>query len=539
MCGLLGFLNLRADIETARSLMAQRGPDGVTAEQIDNVTLCHGRLAIVGRDLPATVQPLHDRGFTAIYNGYISNFAELNERLKVTTPAAECLALICGYSQCGIAGLVQLQGQFAAAIVDRDRRVLILARDPMGICPLYYARFGSNGLMFASQAAWILQDGLVDSAPRIWQLNEQSLAQLQSFAYVLPDETLIAEIHQVPPGSAIEFSLDDGSLTTTYNLAPSSIAASVSANADSFRDAIHDSVKRNLVGDTHPWLLLSGGLDSLIVLHCAVAAGVRPHAITLSYLDRENAAEVAMALEMARYYGCTPHVAEFPRSLAQISAELFRGRVDWPLDGGSLLPKVCLANEIRARSGRIVLGGTGADELFGGYRRHVARLEMTAERPLDLAAERTYYRQWIANESDNDAVFEWFCATAATDRFADPAFIYDLLEMQQQHNPRVDSCFANVGVEYRPVFQDATIVRQAGSLPLSEKTEIRARKSLLRRAFAREIPSRFLEVPKSPLRFADMGPTRRWRERVLAAWLESRRVHLGIGGDDHAGSPFR
>jgi len=431
--------------------------------------------------------------------------------------------LLSVFDQAGVAGLRKLRGQFAAAIFDTETGLVTLMRDPSGITPLYYT-LTDGKVSFASQASWL--GLLANGAPRdLNKLEIEAHRQWESLGYVSGQQTLLAGVREVAPGAVMQFDLTGKLLNEASIGLPARGLKEASTPSDSVRNSIQQATARNLNADIEPYLLFSGGLDSTLLLHCMVNEGVRPRLIALQYSGGENDAELSHALRVARYYGCELEMTQFKRLDSRELQDLFLNRVDWPLDGGSLLPKVALADYLRDRDCTVVMGGSGADELFGGYQRHQARLAMSTEGVLgSLDAELNYYRSWIGKFGDSEGAFDRFLEARSNDAYADPAFVYDLLELSQFHNPRLDSCFANVGLEYRPVFQDQDIVALAASMTLSEKSELGNPKKILRDAFRREMKPEFIDVPKSPLRFAEMGPFPAWRQSIFNAWSSARSM---------------
>jgi len=511
MCGIVGSLGFALSEEVAKPLMRQRGPDEFTSFQSDGVTFFHSRLKIIGKDSADARQPMTVNQKTLVCNGFISNFLEIEGHAT-----SDCAAVLSVYEKYGCQGFGKLRGQFAVAILDALRGRLILARDHTGICPLYYHRPSVQSLVFASQAHWFSE--LLNG--RKFPLDPEAVEQWRSFGYVISPKTLYRDVFAVRPGTALELSLADGEIVDRHVFAS---FQSADASASKLRDKIDQAVGRNLQSDFPPWLLLSGGVDSLILLHCAVDRGIRPQTLTLAYPDNQNASEVARARELADYYGCPWHVV--PYQIGEPRPRLFSHRVDWPMDFGSLLPKLAMANYIRELDGKVVLGGSGADEIFGGYGRHRKRLELLHDKKeLSHDEERAYFRDAIGKLGGCDEeAFRVFREEKASPRFNDPAFVYDWLEISEHHVLRLDSCFSNIGIEYRPPYHDFDLVSLASRFPLAEKTSMQNPKKILKEAFSGEVAERFLQAPKQHLRFGGMGPNPEWQSKVWDTWILSQR----------------
>lgn len=504
--------------------MASRGPDDFSVFSRDNLTILHSRLAVIGADDPVSRQPIEVDGDFLFCNGFISNYKEILASENIGHIGADCLTVIEVYRRFGVDGFALLRGQFAAALLDAARGRIVLARDASGITPLYYAE-ADGKLLFASQASWIrfLLEGTNSFAAD--RLDNEAHDEWSACGYVAGPDTLLSGIREVPAGGVLQFDLNGRLVESAVTRLPPTPSSGSGDTARLTRDLLQQAVRRNLNADIPPCLLFSGGLDSTLLLHSIVAEGIRPRLVALEYSDGENRSELEHAAKVARHYGCPLEVIGFEPPLDAEMEQLFRGRVDWPLDGGSLLPKVALANHLMAQDCKVVLGGSGADELFGGYRRHQARLAMYEAGTIgDIEAEREYYRSWVGKFGESAKAFDVFLRQESSELYADPAFVYDLMELSQFHNPRLDSCFANVGLEYRPIFQDQDLVSLAASLPLDLKSKVGTPKKLLRDAFNHEIPAEFINVPKSPLRFGRMGPTPSWRGVVFNSWAAARNV---------------
>lgn len=518
MCGLIGAIGVELRTADWQPDLLRRGRDHLSRFQHGELTVLHSRLAIVARNDPTSNQPLRQDGLTLLCNGFIGNAAEVYRKLGAAPVASDCGAVLAAYVAAGAGGLGGLRGQFAAAVVDTVADELVLLRDATGICPLYYAEV-PGGLIFGSQASWVARAVGEATGSGATDIDPDAAAEFRALGYVVGPRTLRPSVRQVPPGSALRFDLDTGAARGSTRWGGD---ATTGRDVGDLAPSLIRSVARNLGGDVAPWLLLSGGLDSLLVLHCAAEAGARPTAVVLGYPDGSNADEVARATEAARWYGVPLHIVEGEPPDTVITPARLHGRVDWPYDGGSLAPKLTMADFIAGRGGRVVLGGTGADELFAGYSRHQQRLGIVpaGRSRANDGDERRFFRDRIAVGPGGAAAWEMFMLTGRS--YGDAAFAYDLLELSMLHNVRVDSCFANTALEYRPVFQDLDVVSIAAGLTIHEKSTPGVPKAVLRAAFRGAVRADYLDVPKRPLRYGRMGPTASWRSDVFRAWREAQ-----------------
>ena len=384
MCGIAGifaYLDVAPDVdggELARmnARMAPRGPDGtgdwLSADQ--RVGFTHRRLAII--DLSERgAQPMHsaDGALTITFNGEIYNFRELKAALEAKghrfRSDCDTEVLLQLYADRGPSMVEALRGMFAFAIWDSRARKLLLARDPLGIKPLYYADDGWT-MRFASQAKALLVGGAVSRDP-----DPAGIVGFHLFGSVPEPLTVWRAIRGVPAGSIIVVDAAGPEAPRVYynvahslgrragaaGLAPAAARRQLSA-------AVHDSVRHHLVADVPVAVFLSAGLDSGALLGTMAELGARDTlAVTLSFAefqgDRHD--EAPLAAEIAARYGArhvvrTVDRAEFERDLPAILDAM-----DMPtIDGVNTW---FVAKAAREAGIKVALSGLGADECFGGY----------------------------------------------------------------------------------------------------------------------------------------------------------------------------
>jgi asparagine synthase (glutamine-hydrolysing) len=380
VCGLAGWagaLDLdRADLRRMCSTLEHRGPDSEGA-LIDpgRVGLGFRRLAII--DLETGEQPLYDesRTIAVTCNGEIYNAPELGARLRArghrlaSSSDVEVVSHL--YEEHGARCLEHLQGMFAVALWDANRRTLLLARDRLGVKPLYWAPV-ADGIVYASEPRAILASGLVAARPDL-----HALGQYLTLQYVPPPLTGFQGIRKLAPGEALTYHEGTIRLWRWWELAAAEEAIpTTDAEMLEHLDALlRDATSSRLRSDVPLGAFLSGGVDSSLVV--AYMAQELSQVRTFS-MDFPISAfsEGAHARRVAKIYG-TDH-EEFlvrPEIVPTLGAVV--ERLGEPFADSSAIPTYILS-EVTSRHVTVALSGDGGDEAFGGYERY--RVAATAER---------------------------------------------------------------------------------------------------------------------------------------------------------------
>ena len=383
MCGIAGifaYLDVapaadRAELARMNLRMVRRGPDGsgdwFSADR--RVGFTHRRLAII--DLSERgAQPMHsaDGTLTITFNGEIYNYKDLKAGLEAKgcrfRSESDTEVLLQLYAERGPAMVEALRGMFAFGLWDSNKRQLLLARDPLGIKPLYYADDGWT-IRFASLAKALLAGGAVSRDP-----DPAGIVGFHLLGSVPEPFTVWRHIRSVPAGATVLVDAAGPQAPQVYYHVARSLArrSGASVGAEQARrqlsDAVHDSVRHHLVADVPVAVFLSAGLDSGALLGTMAELGVRnPLAVTLSFAefkgDRHD--EAPLAAEVAKHYGArhvirTVDRAEFERDLPSIFDAM-----DLPtIDGINTWFVAKAAHEAGIK---VALSGLGADECFGGY----------------------------------------------------------------------------------------------------------------------------------------------------------------------------
>jgi len=379
MCGIFGVLTpdprpsaaaLR-DVDTGIGWIRHRGPDGTGSWTAPSgrAALGHVRLSII--DLATGAQPMSsdDGRFTIIYNGEIYNYLELREELGPSRfrTHSDTDVILHAYQRWGVECLNRLRGMFAIAIWDEAEQTLFLARDRFGIKPLYWTRT-ATGFYFASEMKALLP--FMDERT----VSRSALSDYFSFQFCLGEKTLFDGLWQLPaahfatirPGELprlkqyweVQYQIDFDHTERWF--------------IERLRDLLHDSVRLHLRADVEVGAYVSGGVDSCLL--AALAREARPagpfKAFNGRFTEGLEFDESHYARRLAEQRNLQLHVtdigeADFVDHIAKVIWHL-----DQPTAGPGSFPQYVVSRDV-ARQIKVVVGGQGGDEIFGGYARYL------------------------------------------------------------------------------------------------------------------------------------------------------------------------
>jgi asparagine synthase (glutamine-hydrolysing) len=370
MCGICGLLSSDAPdpgvVEAMNSAILHRGPDHGAVESFGRCVLGYRRLAIV--DLDHGDQPVRsERGdVVAVFNGELYNFRELRSELERSGHEigghGDSALIPHAYEQWGPGFAAHFEGMFAIALWDRAADRLVLARDQLGKKPLAYTRLGNGDIAFASE---------VKSLHRVPGFSRAlDLAQLDAFlALQYTPRSGFASVERVPPGSYVVFEGSSSHVERYWRPAPRRQAIGEDDAIRIVRDEVTAAVRRRLVADVPLGALLSGGLDSsIVVATMAASTSEAVRTFTVGFPDRAYD-ERSYARTVAEHFG-THHeeITIDPQpELLQRLGEVF----DEPFGDEAALPTLLVCEATRAHV-KAALVGDGGDEVFGGYERYRA-----------------------------------------------------------------------------------------------------------------------------------------------------------------------
>ena len=399
MCGIAGILNNDpcvavdpARLLRMRDILAHRGPDG-RGHMIDGpVGLAHTRLAII--DVTGGQQPMcnEDGSIRIVYNGEIYNHETLRRGLQARghtyRTRSDTESILHLYEEAGDRVVNQLQGMFAFAIWDRRRGRLLLARDRLGIKPLYYA-VTDTGLVFASEIKAVLASGLVRAA-----FDESVLPEYLAMRFVAGERTFFRGVRKVLPGHVLIWTPNAGVQVRRYwHLPPPSETSPDDQQAASqTRALLETAVDSHLMSDVPLGVFLSGGIDST-VLTALVARAAKDRVKTFAVGFHEREADELPYARLAadrlgtEHYDVTVTPAAFVSALPRLL-----WHEDEPIAFPSSVPLHFVAR-LASDHVKVVLTGEGADELFLGYNRYrVTHWNARLGRPYWMAVPRAIRR---------------------------------------------------------------------------------------------------------------------------------------------------
>ena len=360
----------QAALALALQRLSHRGPDDIGRWDEHPCAIGHRRLAII--DLAASRQPMHDADnrFVLTYNGEIYNFKELRAELSgrwTFRTQGDTEVVLAGLALFGPAFLPKMEGMWALALWDRQRRSLLLARDRMGKKPLYYQQW-QQGMICASELP-----ALSALAPR-WHESLDSTADYLRYGYYLPGTTAYENVREVLPGHSLQWQPGTQPIETAYwSLTVGGFAGSRADARAQLRERFTHAIRRRLVADVEVGAFLSGGIDSsLIVGLLARDLKVKPKTFTIGFSD-PSYDERRYARLAATTFGSDHYERELRDWDADLLQRLIFDHVGQPFADSSLLP-TAFVSQIAAEQVKVALSGDGGDELFSGYQRYQARV---------------------------------------------------------------------------------------------------------------------------------------------------------------------
>ena len=374
MCGIAGIWG-RPDASTLQRAVRQlhhRGPDGhgVWTDPTGRIGLVHTRLAVI--DPAGGDQPIfnEDRTVALVFNGEVYNYVELRDELiargHVFATQTDTEVLVHLYEEREDDLLDALRGMFAFALWDGRRGRLLLARDRLGVKPLYYVATDDR-LTFASEIKGLCALG-VDSPT----VDDQAVSDYLTFGHVPAPETIYRQVRALPPGCRLVADRPGQTDVRRYWQCPVGGSARIEAGeaVDRIESVLDEAVRLRLRADVPVGAFLSGGIDSGLVVAMASRHLDRP--ITTLSVGFEEAAfdERPLARQVAERYGTDHHelvVRPDPAGVLPAIVDAY----DQPYADSSAIPSYCLA-ELAREHLKVVLNGDGGDEALAGYRRYVA-----------------------------------------------------------------------------------------------------------------------------------------------------------------------
>mgnify|MGYP005846986333 CR=1 FL=1 len=568
MCGIFGVIRFdnqpvaESLFETMRSSLVHRGPDDYGHFLDGPVGIANLRLSII--DLHTGHQPIfnEDRSAVIAYNGEVYNFKELRAQLgnHVFTTQSDTEAILHAYDEWGRGCLPRLNGMFALSIWDVRRQTLLLARDRIGIKPLYYVRT-PRYFAFASEIKALLHAGLV--APEV---NAAALSTYLAVKYVPSEQTLFSGVRRLRPGEWLTVTLDgqvERGEFWTFGLNQDRSPRPMAEYAEELRGLVQQAVHDQLVSDVPVGAFLSGGLDSGIVVNEMARQMGRVTAYTIDYdvaseVQNERRYAELNALRAGAKHTTVICTSEQARDLLPLLVY----HLDEPILEPLLAPSYLLARAAR-REVTVALTGEGADELFAGYDRYtlghlVSRLRKVPgpvrraglqlatrlfgaqdvrARVLKLSLDSSFIVDWYVVFTDRE-IAALTNGTPQIEGWAAPYLeagstngllelfitIESCLRLPEYILTRADKMTMASSLEMRPPLLDNRIIDFALRVPSELKLNGKQGKYILRRAFENSVPPEVINQPK----VAFSAPFERWLSQLCDTYL--RDSHCARAG---------
>ncbi|HVH30694.1 MAG TPA: asparagine synthase (glutamine-hydrolyzing) [bacterium] len=375
MCGIVGILSLSGqpvaqnEIRAMCAALIHRGPDDEGCYIGHGVGLGMRRLSII--DLASGHQPIcnEDGSVWVVFNGEIYNFRELRHELESRghrfTSETDTEAIVHLYEEYGSHFVDRLRGMFAFALWDARRQQLVLARDRLGIKPLYYTESGGR-LVFASELKAILQLPSIDR-----RLNWRAVQHLFTWSTTPATESILEGIRKLEPGHVLIARHGNAPRLERYwdvRFAPD-YGRSEAYFLERLQELLYETVRLHLVSDVPLGAFLSGGIDSSSVVAMMARAGSRPiKTFSIGFADQDYS-ELAYARLVADAFGTDHHELVLEPDVIKDLDNLV-WFLDEPFGDSSAIPTY-MVSKLAAQHVTVVLSGDGGDELFAGYDRYL------------------------------------------------------------------------------------------------------------------------------------------------------------------------
>lgn len=571
MCGIFGVVSVQGRTpslddgaaERLRDLLTHRGPDDAGLWREGNALLTHRRLAVIDLDRRAR-QPMvsEDGRFVITYNGELYNDAELRSELRSRgrpesgfRTGCDTETVLEAFACWGTEAIGRMRGMFAFAIWDRRENLLTLARDPLGVKPLYFHCDGHE-IIFASEPAPIVRCPTVGPRPNMRMVS----AYLTTIRTVLDGETLFEGVYSLGPGQVAHCSLAGRSPVmrildhwTDPPVAGEPIDGS--AAAERLRAALDDSVAAHLRADVPTCSLLSGGIDSACVTALAAKRTTNLRTYCAGGAPEQPGGDLEMARLAAEHFGLPHEQALLTEEQSASAWPSLVNLLGVPLSTPNEVAIHAVARRLRDDGCIVTLSGEGADELLAGYEspmrsaldfvradpragpRDAALFQLTSNAWVPSSIKHAIFEERIWSDIERDAWLEdayertFDRVGAEAGENASPLDAH--LRFHRRINltgllQRLDAATMLASVEGRTPFSDGPVAALTTAMPMSVKFDVddafdapadgatataappRVRtKIALRRAFARDLPEQIVSRPKAsfPLPFEAWLPT--------------------------------
>ncbi|GGN60683.1 asparagine synthetase B [Actinoplanes lobatus] len=515
MCGIAGEIRYGdrpADTEAVRRMLPcleSRGPDGHGMWTQPRIALGHQRLKII--DLSeAGAQPMTDDrlGLTVVFNGCVYNYRELREELEkegyTFFSGSDTEVILKAYHRWGADCVTRFLGMFAFALVEHDSGTVTLARDRLGIKPLYLAE-APGRLRFASTLPALLAAGDVDTT-----LDRVALQHYMTFHSVVPaPRTILAGVRKLPPATVRVIRADGTSTERVYWEASFTRRLAKADWAAAVREKLRQAVERRMVADVPVGVLLSGGLDSSLIVALLAErgqAGLTTFSIGFEAGGGESGDEFEFSDIVAKHFQTTHHQIRIGHERFLPAVERTVGAMSEPMVSHDCIAFNLLSEDV-AKHVKVVQSGQGADEIFAGYSWYPPLAGVPREQAVEAYAKEFFDRTHAelsrqlnpAWTVDVDLAREFVAESFG--RPGAPTAVDAALRLDSQvmlvDDPvkRVDNMTMAWGLEARVPFLDHELVELAAACPPELKLAHDG-KGVLKEAARGLVPDAVVDRPK-------------------------------------------
>jgi asparagine synthase (glutamine-hydrolysing) len=554
MCGICGVVSFQPNAPADRSTLLQmnaslqhRGPDDEGYYEDDQVSLAMRRLSII--DLHTGQQPISNESgdIWVVYNGEIYNFqrvrAALEQRGHIFKTQTDTEIIVHAYEEYGDECVTHFKGMFAIALWDARERRLFLARDRLGIKPLYYWS-GADKLVFASELKALIYH---PDVPR--QVDLAALDLFLTLEYIPAPRTIYEGVFKLLPGHLLVVEKGKLRVTQYWDVPYQPISQSEAECAEILSSLIKESVRLHLISDVPLGAFLSGGIDSsTIVGYMSQSASEPVRTFSIGFED-DTYNELPHAEAVAKHFGTKHHFEVLKSDHTDLTEELV-AHFDEPFADTSVFPTF-LVSKLASREVKVVLSGDGGDELFAGYDTYLAekldryygRLPQSlrqkilpkfagwlppqpAKKGLINKVKRMVeggafdpslqHARWMMflNSSEKNSLYrsdlratlydqlttdffhDYFEKASCFDRLAQQQYVDVKTYLADDILTKVDRMSMAVSIEVRVPLLDYHIVEFALNLPAHMKLHGTRTKSILRQVVKNMVPPLILEKPK-------------------------------------------
>ena len=580
MCGIVGSFGEWAQdrVSVMADAIAHRGPDArgeySSGDGARSVRLGHLRLSII--DLTdAANQPMSKDDLTIVYNGEVYNYLELRSQLEglgVTFKTnSDTEVVLEAWRQWGPESLNRLRGMFAFAIHEESANRLVLARDHYGIKPLFYSTERGK-LVFGSELK-----AVVRGLPTTPTIDYNAVVASLLYYWIPEQHCVYREVQKLQPGTWLEISPGSDARVHTYYDPAVELTRPITdpVGATELRGILSESVRAHLIADVPVSVFLSGGLDSSLVTVLANRDIEELDAYTIAFRSEDQALEsmpddLLYAKKLAGEHNIRLHEIEISPDIADTLPQMTR-ILDEPIGDAAAINAYLICKEAREAGVKVLLSGMGADEIFGGYRKHYANLLAAQYRRLPSALrhrviEPLVDRMPVAGRNRGYVTVRWakrflsFADLPEEAAFRRSYTHYGPTELTGLLSPELGGCVDRLvdehaeiyaegpsddhinrmcyadtrmflpslnltytdrasmaaSTEVRVPFVDREVVEAAFRIPGSEKIIGRSRKDVLKRAAAPILPEEIANRPKAPF----SAPLRAWIRRDLTEMVD-------------------